>query len=160
MAAGPRHTAPPLRKLRSATPAAGRAPKGRPPLGRALACAHADIDLAGAANHATCELFRTMNCSSCFWGRFWGDFNAIPTQQRPYSQPISQYLSSNSQVSDPPHRHCRPRLLGNVGGPSCLASCLFVPFALPCQRTCPRVPSSCCMSAEPAARARLFLPVL
>ena len=61
----------------------------------------------------------------------------------PLTAPISIFVK---RAIDPPHRHCRPRLLENVGDPSCLASCLFVPFALPCQCTCPRLPSSCCMN--------------
>ena len=60
-------------------------------------------------------------------------------------QPLSQY-SPRGLAARPIGIADRARLLENVEYPSCLASCLFVPFALPCQRTGPRLPSSCCMN--------------
>ena len=80
--------------------------------------------------------------------------HVLATMWSALTSPLTAHISIFAkQASGPPHRNCRPRLLGSAGDPGCLASCLFVPFALPCQRTgtCPRLPSStsCCINPGP-----------
>ena len=55
-----------------------------------------------------------------------------PLLEIPQFRTTAGLLNLCQVIGQPHHRHCRPRLLGKDGDPSCFASGLFAPFALPC----------------------------